>query len=138
MKSTLLAGDTAMHRYRVPADKTVPHVYAESDLFTAMPQVFATAYMVGLMEWACMEALRSHLEEGEISLGTHINVSHSAATPPGVEVTVEVTCLEVDGPRTRWSVVARDAVEEIGRGTHERYTIRRDKFERIVEKKHPV
>lgn len=135
MKDTLKAGATRVHRYTVPENKTVPHVYPESDLFRPMPEVFATAFMVGLMEWACMEVLRDHLEGDEISLGTQINVSHSAATPPGMEVNVEVTCLEVDGPRTRWKIVARDAVDQIGEGTHERYTIRREKFEKIVAKK---
>ncbi len=135
MKQTLQQGTVYTHRYTIPASKTVPHVYPESDLFAAMPEVFATAFMVGLMEWACMEVLRPHLEEGEISLGTHINVSHTAATPPGVEVSVAVTCREVDGPRTRWSIVARDASEVIGEGTHERYTIGRVKFDKIVDRK---
>jgi fluoroacetyl-CoA thioesterase len=135
MKETLKAGTVYTHRYTVPEDKTVPNVFSESDLFRPMPEVFATAFMVGLMEWACMEVLRDHLEGDEISLGTQINVSHSAATPPGMAVSVEVTCLEVDGPRTRWSIKASDEVDVIGEGTHERYTISRGKFEKIVDKK---
>jgi fluoroacetyl-CoA thioesterase len=132
MKSTLQAGMEFTHRYRVPENKTVPNVFEESDLFRDMPQVFATAFMVGLMEWACMEALRPHMEEDEISLGVNICVSHSAATPPGMDVEVLVTCEEVDGPKTRWSVVARDEVDVIGEGTHERFTINRGKFDKIV------
>ena len=135
MKATLLAGMEFTHRYRVPEHKTVPFVFQESDLFQGMPPVFATAFMVGLMEWACMEALREHMEEGEISLGTSICVSHSAATPPGMEVQVQVKCLEVNGPKTRWSVVARDEREQIGEGTHERFTIKAEKFRQIVAKK---
>lgn len=132
MKQTLQKGMEFTHRYRVPENKTVPFVFEESDLFQAMPQVFATAFMVGLMEWACMEALREHMEEGEISLGTSINVSHSAATPPGMEVEVRVTCLEVNGPKTRWEVVARDEKDQIGSGTHERFSISAEKFGSIV------
>ena len=135
MKETMQSGLTFTHSYRVPADKTVPHVFQESDLFQAMPPVFATAFMVGLMEWACMEALRPYMEEDEISLGTNICVSHSAATPPGMQVEVEVTLLEVDGARTKWSIVARDEADLIGKGTHERFTIRREKFTGIVAKK---
>lgn len=135
MKQTLKAGQKFTHRYRIPDTKTVPHVYEESDLFRDMPSVFATAFMVGLMEWACMEALRDHMEEGEISLGTNVCVSHSAATPPGMEVEVVATCEEVDGPKTKWSVVARDEKDTIGKGTHERFTISRAKFEKIVESK---
>jgi len=135
MKPTLQPGMEFTHRYRVPEDKTVPHVYKESDLFQAMPPVFATAFMVGLMEWACMEALREHLEEGEISLGTHINISHTAATPPGMEVAVQVQCLEVAGPKTRWAITARDERDLIGEGVHERHVIGADKFEAIIAKK---
>lgn len=135
MKPTLQAGLEFTHRYRVPDNKTVPFVFQESDLFQNMPSVFATAFMVGLMEWACMEALRAHMEDGEISLGTAICVSHSAATPPGMEVEVQVRCLEVSGPKTKWSVIARDEQEQIGAGTHERFTLSAAKFEQIVARK---
>ncbi len=135
MKTTLCAGMRHTHQYVVPENKTVPHVFEESELFQQMPKVFATAFMVGLMEWACMETLKPHMEEGEISLGTNICVSHQAATPPGMAVEIEVTCLEVDGAKTRWAVTARDEKELIGEGTHERFTIKAEKFARIVEKK---
>jgi len=123
------------HRYRVSQNKTVPYVFQESDLFQGMPSVFATAFMVGLMEWACMEALREHLDDGEISLGTSICVSHSSATPPGMEVEVQAKCLGVAGSKTKWSVVARDEKDQIGEGTHERFTIKAEKFEQIVARK---
>ena len=135
MKDTLQNGMTFTHRYRVPQEKTVPFVFQESDLFQAMPPVFATAFMVGLMEWACMEALRPHMDDHEISLGTNICVTHSAATPPGMQVEVEVELLEVSGPKTKWSIVARDEKDVIGEGTHERFSIDGKKFESIVAKK---
>jgi len=135
MKESLQSGMTFTHRYVVPREKTVPYVFQESSLFQAMPQVFATAFMVGLMEWACMEALKPYMDEGEISLGTNICVSHSAATPPGMQVEVDVTLLEVNGAKTKWSIVARDEREVIGKGTHERFSIDRDKFAGIVAKK---
>ncbi len=135
MKETLQSGMSFTHPYTVPDNKTVPFVFEESDLFQDMPQVFATAFMVGLMEWACMEALRPHMDDDEISLGTSICVTHSAATPPGMQVSVEVTLLEVKGSRTKWSIVARDEQEIIGEGTHERFSIDGKKFESIVAKK---
>jgi fluoroacetyl-CoA thioesterase len=135
MKDTLQNGLKHIHHYQVPVEKTVPYVFRESDLFQGMPQVFATAFMVGLMEWACMEALRPFMAADEISLGTSICVTHSAATPPGMQVDVEVTLLEVNGPRTRWSIVARDDQDLIGEGTHERYTINAGKFQNVVAKK---
>lgn len=135
MKETLQSGLQFTHRYRVPENKTVPYVFTESELFQAMPAVFATAFMVGLMEWTCMEALRPYMEEDEISLGVNVCVSHAAPTPPGMQVEVEVHLLEVSGSKTKWSIVARDEKDVIGEGTHERFTIRRDKFAGIVAKK---
>ncbi len=135
MQETLQPGMTFTHTYRVSDEKTVPFVFPEAELFQAMPPVFATAFMVGLMEWACMEALRPHMDAGEISLGTHICVSHSAATPPGMQVEVVVALLEVNGPKTKWSIVARDEHDLIGEGTHERFTIDGDKFKGLVAKK---
>ena len=136
MKTMLKPGIEYTLKYRVPREKTVPFVYPESDLFREMPEVFATAFMVGFMEWACMEALRPYLEEGERTLGTMINVTHQAATPPGMEISAHVTCLEVDGKRTVWEIEARDEVDLIGRGTHERFTVTLEKFAaRVAEKR---
>lgn len=135
MKATMQAGLEQTHQYLVPAHKTVPSVYEESELFQQMPKVFATAFMVGLMEWACMEAMKPYMDEGEISLGTNICVSHLAATPSGMMVTVQVKCLEVSGARSKWSIIARDEMDLIGEGTHERFSIQREKFENIIAKK---
>ena len=135
MKDTLKAGLEHSFTYQVPVEKTVPYVFQESDLFQAMPSVFATAFMVGFMEWACMEALRPFLEEDECTLGTMINVSHQAATPPGMEVTAHVRLLELDGKRTLWEIEARDEAELIGKGTHERFTVNREKFSARVASK---
>lgn len=128
MKETLQPGLQHTFSFVVTQEKTVPHVYQESDLFREMPEVFATAFMVGFIEWACMEALRPYLEEGERTLGTMINVSHQAATPPGMQVTAVVKCLEVEGKRTLWEIAVHDEVELIGKGTHERFTVNHDKF----------
>ena len=135
MKETLQSGMTFTHHYQVPIEKTVPFVFQESELFQAMPSVFATAFMVGLMEWACMEALRPFMGEDEISLGTNVCVTHSAATPAGMRVEIDVTLVEVNGARTKWSVVARDEKETIGEGTHERFSINGEKFRKIVKQK---
>ncbi len=135
MKTTLSAGLEHIFRYRVPREKTVPFLYPESDLFREMPEVFATGFMVGFMEWACMEALRPYLDEGERTLGTMINIAHQAATPPGMEVTARVRCTEVDGKRTVWEIEACDEVDIIGKGTHERVTVSLDKFSARVAAK---
>jgi fluoroacetyl-CoA thioesterase len=91
--------------------------------------------MVGLMEWTCVQLLEPHLEAGEGSLGTHIDVSHKAATPAGFIVTVDAECIEVRGPRARFKIVAHDGIDEIGAGTHERFIISWDRFNRGVASK---
>ena len=63
MKETLRAGLTHQFRFTIPATKTVPHLYPESAMFQEMPQVLATGFMVGLMEWACIEAIRPRRRE---------------------------------------------------------------------------
>jgi len=135
MKDTLTPGLELTFSFLVSKEKTVPFVYPESDIFRDMPDVFATAFMVGFMEWACMEALRPYLDEGEITLGTLINVTHQAATPPGMQVSARVTCLQVDGKRTVWEIEAHDEVELIGKGTHERFTVNKEKFSARVAAK---
>jgi len=135
MKASLAPGLTFTFRYTVPEDKTVPHVYPESPLFREMPRVFATAYLVGLLEWACLEAMRPHLEAGEQSVGTGIWVTHSAATPPGLTVTVDVAISKVEGRRLTFAVRAHDGVDAISEGTHERFVIDGARFLRKVEEK---
>jgi fluoroacetyl-CoA thioesterase len=136
MKPTLKAGLKHSFAYTVPETKTVPYLYRESPELQAMPEVFATGFMVGLMEWTCVQLLAPHLESGEGSLGTHIDVAHKSATPPGFTVTVEAECIEVRGPRARFRIVAHDGVDEIGAGTHERFIVSWDRFNRGVEAKH--
>ena len=98
-------------------------------MFREMPEVFATGFMVGLLEWACVETLRPHLDwPDEQSLGTQVNFTHEAATPPGMTVTVNVRLTEVDGRRIRFQVEAHDEVERISQGTHERFVIDAARF----------
>ena len=91
MKATLRPGLTHRFSYEVPQNKTVPHLYPEVTDFQTMPAVFATGFMVGLMEWTCMQLLAPHLDPGEGSLGVHVDISHTAATPPGLTTGREVS-----------------------------------------------
>ena len=121
--------------YTVPAGKTVPHLYEESPELAEMPEVFATGFMVGLMEWTCVQLLYPHLDPGEGSLGVHIDVSHKAATPVGFTVTVDAECIEVRGPRAKFRVRAHDGIDEIGAGIHERFIVTWDRFNKSVAAK---
>jgi len=135
MKPSLTAGSTHRFTYRVPENKTVPHLFPEANEFQVMPHVFATGYMVGLMEWACMDMIRPHLDDGEGTLGTMIDVNHTAATPPGLTINVDVECTEVKGKLLRFIVKAHDGVDVIGEGRHERYAVMWDKFKARVSEK---
>lgn len=135
MKSTPQPGDTHQLEFVVSRDKTVPNLYPESDEFRRMPEVLATGYLVGLLEWACIEALRPHLEEGEGSVGTAINVNHVAATPPGMKVTVTATCWSATGRSSEWRVEAHDERDLISEGTHSRAVVTWDRFQKKLDEK---
>ena len=135
MKPTLKPGLKHSFTYIVPITKTVPHLYDEAPELGEMPEVFATGFMVGLMEWTCVQLLKPHLDPGEGSLGVHIDVSHKAATPPGMAVTVNAECVEVQGPRAKFAIRAHDGVDEIGAGTHERFIVSWDRFNRGIAAK---
>lgn len=136
MKETLQPGLEYEFRYRVPDTKTVPALYPESPEFQQMPEVFATGFMVGFFEWACILAINPHLDwPEEQTVGTHINVSHTAATPPGFEVTAKVKLVEVDGKRLVFEIEAHDGVDPIGQGIHERFVINSPKFTAKVKRK---
>ena len=137
MKDTLQPGIRYEHKFIVPTSKTVPALYPESEEFVAMPEVFATGYLVGLLEWSCIKAINPHLDwPYEQTVGTHIDVSHEAATPPGLEVTATVELVEVDGRKLVFSVEAHDGVDRISKGRHERFVINKEKFAaKVGEKK---
>lgn len=133
--STLAPGLRHMFSFTVPETKTVPALYPEAGDFQAMPKVFATGFMVGLMEWTCIQLLAPHLKAGEGSLGTHIDVSHLAATPPALTVTVEAELTKIEGRRVWFDVSARDDRDLIGAGRHERAIVAWSKFEaRVADK----
>ncbi|HSO61847.1 MAG TPA: thioesterase family protein [Desulfobacterales bacterium] len=136
MKETLKPGIEHEFRFRISASKTVSALYPESEEFQVMPEVFATGYMVGLIEWACIQAINPHINwPGEQTVGTHIDVSHIAATPPGLEVAVRVKLLEVDRRRLLFEVEVRDGMEAISRGKHERFIIDKAKFDTKMKEK---
>lgn len=137
MKDTLRPGITYEHRLVVPSSKTVPALYPEAEEFLAMPEVFATGFLVGFLEWACIKAINPYLDwPAEQTVGTHIDVSHEAATPPGLEVTARVELIEVNGRKLVFAVEAHDGVDVISRGRHERFVIVRERFDaKLMEKR---
>jgi fluoroacetyl-CoA thioesterase len=135
MKENLKPGHHHTFSITVTEELTVPALLPQSPIFSKMPRVLATGFYVGLIEWACMEALQPFLEEGEGSVGTMIDVTHISPTLPGMEVTIDVTCIAVDGRKTLWEIKARDGKDPIGSGSHERFTVTWDRFEKGLEEK---
>ena len=91
-------------------------------------EVFATPAMVALMEQACQESVAPLLEEGKCTVGTHLNISHDAATPVGMKVWVDTELVEIDRRHLVFSVKAYDETGLIGQGTHDRFIIDNEKF----------
>jgi predicted thioesterase len=107
----------------VTEDKTAKTVGSGSLL------VFATPMMAALMEKAACEALAAFLEDGETTVGTELNIQHTAATPVGLTVTAEAEVTAVNGREITFKVTARDDAGEIGSGTHKRFLVFAEKFQ---------
>ncbi len=136
MKDTLKPGIESEFTFRVTCAKTVPALYPEANEFRLMPEVFATGFLVGFLEWACIRAVNPHIDwPEEQTVGTNISVSHVAATPAGMNVTARVKLVVVEGRRLVFEVEARDEQELIGAGTHERFVINKRKFDEKMSRK---
>ncbi len=136
MTASLSEGMTFTFTYTVPEDKTVPHLFPEFEEGRRMPGVFATGFMVGLFEFACIRFVNPHIDwPRQQTVGTHVNVSHTAATPPGFTVTVKGRLDKIDGRKLSFSLEAFDDADPISKGTHDRFVIDADKFNAAVEKK---
>ena len=136
MKDFLKPGLTHQFKYTVPDNKTVPFLYPEADEFQEMPKVLATGFMVGLFEWTCIQAINPHIDwPREQTVGIGVQLSHLAATPPGLTVTVEVKLEEVEGRKLLFSIIGYDGIDKISEGTHERFIIDAAKFNaKLAEK----
>ncbi len=92
-------------------------------------RVFATPAMCCLMEKAASELMDSLVEEGSTTVGTALNIAHTAATPVGMEVVAKAEITAVEGRKISFKVTASDEAGEIGYGTHERFIVFKEKFQ---------
>ena len=97
--------------------------------------VFGTPFLCALMEEAAVDALAPYMEAGQGSVGTHLDVSHDAATPIGLKVWAEAEVTAVDGKALTFAVTAYDEAGPIGKGTHNRFIIDVERFLAKTEKK---
>lgn len=123
------AGLSANRSLVVKDEHTAPHVGS------GVAPVLATPVLVNLFEAAALSAVEHLLPPGYQSLGTRLEIEHFAATPKGMRVEVVARVTEVDRRTLRFSLSARDEVEPIGRGTHERVVVSVARFETRVQEK---
>jgi fluoroacetyl-CoA thioesterase len=97
--------------------------------------VLATPVMINLIEAAALNAVEHLLPDGHQSLGIHLDVSHVAATPVGLRVTATAEVLNVEGRTITFRVEARDEIETIGGGTHQRVVVSVERFDERVQRK---
>src|SRR5208282_2607167 len=97
--------------------------------------VLATPVMINVIEAAALNAIEHLLPAGHQSLGIHLDVSHVAATPVGLQVTATAEVLRVEGRTITFRVEARDEIEAIGSGTHQRVVVSVARFDERVQSK---
>ena len=116
MKSTLQAGLSAEATFTIDRERTI-------DFMGEAARVYATPMLVRDLEIACRNLLLAHLDAGEDSVGTRVEIDHMGATLLGMQVTLQVRVAEVNGRAVTFEVEGRDAVEPIVRGKHSRFVV---------------
>ncbi len=110
------------------ADMLVGAAHTATFVGSGSVEVLATASMIVLMEKAAGSSVESLVGSERTTVGTHIDMRHIAATPPGVRIDAYSRLIKVDGRLLTFEVWAEDARERIGEGIHERVIIDRDRF----------
>lgn len=116
MKPTLQPGIRDTVRFEVTSDRTI-------DFMGEKARVYATPMLVRDMEIACRNLLLAHLDAGEDSVGTRVELDHLAATLQGMAVEIDVELVELQGRAATFKVEGRDSVEPICRATHQRFIV---------------
>ena len=136
MKDSLQPGLTVDFTFKVPENKTVPFLYPEFGEGLVMPKVLATGFLLGLFEFSCIKALNPHLDwPHEQTVGIGMSMTHTAATPEGMTITVKGKLDKIEGRKLTFSLEAFDDVEKVSEATHERFVINAEKFNVALGKK---
>lgn len=107
---------------------TVAPEHFASKVFAGAPDVFSTPALGALIEATAAGWLARHTDAGQMSVGAQIVINHTAATPPGLTVTVETKVTAIEGRRVDYEWIARDDREQIGHGTHQRFVVDGERF----------
>lgn len=128
LKPTLEPGVTKRERITVDRDRTIAFLGETG-------RVYSTPSMVRDIEYACLELVQEHLDQGESSVGIHVEVDHLATTPLDQWVELELTITQVDGRKVTLEAELRDALEPVGRGKHVRFVIDRERHRKRLDEK---
>jgi predicted thioesterase len=116
MKATLKTGLSAVRRYPVDRERTI-------DFMGEKARVYATPMLVRDIEVTCRELLLAHLDPGEDSVGTRVEIDHLNPTLLGMEAEITATVAEIKGRLVTFEISARDNVDAIARGKHSRFVV---------------
>ncbi|MBT3704004.1 MAG: LysR family transcriptional regulator [Alphaproteobacteria bacterium] len=116
MKDSLVAGLSVTRNFTVDKARTID--FMGEDL-----RIYATPELIRDIEQTCRDLLVEHCDEGEDSVGTHVSVAHTAATPMGMDVDITATVAKVEGRLVTLEVTASDNIEECGKGKHTRFVV---------------
>jgi predicted thioesterase len=130
MKSTLEPGLSRKTTVEVDERRVVTFLEARGG-----PRVYATPSLIADLEFNCRDLLLSHLDEGEDSVGTGVNIEHRAPTPEGMKVVHSAELTRIDGRHCTFQVTAHDGRNEIGRGEHHRLIVDVARFASSVVKR---
>jgi fluoroacetyl-CoA thioesterase len=115
------------------ATTTVVHENTAAFVGAGGVEVFGTPMMIALMENAAWRAVADSLEEGDVTVGTSVNVQHLAATPLGQQIRATAELIEIDGRRLVFKVEAYDEKRKIGEGQHERFIVNLERFLKRID-----
>ena len=116
MKTSLQPGVSRVNRITVDRGRTISFMGDEG-------RVYATPWLIGDIEYTCRDLILEHADAGEDSVGVEVAVKHLAPTLPGMAVEITVRVTAVDGRKIAFEAVAKDELDEIGRGTHTRFVV---------------
>ena len=106
-----------------------------SHIGSGVVDVFATPMMIAFMENTAVKCLEPFMEEGETTVGICMNSTHDAATPVGMKVTCTATITAVERKKISFCIVAKDEKDIIGKATHDRFLVIKEKFETKAKQK---
>jgi predicted thioesterase len=128
MNSAVAEGLSVTRRIEVDTARTIDFMGEEN-------RVYATPELIRDIELTCRDLLLEHVDSGQDSVGTRVELDHIAATPLGMWVDVSVTVTGMDGRMVSFAVECRDQVEDVARGVHDRFIVGVEKTAARIAKK---